>query len=124
MTDLATALHDFFASFGLEDYAESMVPEDAQLPYITHRLVRPSWDAPASLTARLWYKATSLTAMCDKADAIARRIGEGLKIPLQHGYAVLYKDSTFAQMMPSDEASVNSMHLSMILKVFATWGGN
>lgn len=105
MTNTAKALYTFWNGFGIPAYIENCVPDDAAMPYITYSLYEPTWNATASLTARVWYRSTSLTGISAKVDEIAHAVGGGAQLTLDDGgFLVLFKDSPFAQYI-GDESS-------------------
>ena len=64
----ASALYQFWNSFGLTAYEENTVPDDAAFPYITYQLVTDSFDREIPLTASLWYRSESWKAINAKTE--------------------------------------------------------
>ena len=117
MTNVATALHTFFASFGIPDYVENTVPEDATFPYITHQFVQPEWSSSAPFYARVWYRSLSIGGLCAKVDEIAAAIGEGVSIPTSDGAVYITKDALFDQYMPFEgDDMLKTAYLRMIIQ--------
>ena len=120
MRDVAKALYDFWSSFGLPAYPENNVPytEDdvtsVDPPYITYRIVRPDWRNQVSTYARVWYKDTSYIAISNKVDEIESRIGEGVMLPTDHGFLLLFKDLNFCQYEPTEDSRLKVAYLSLI----------
>mgnify|MGYP006988836968 CR=1 FL=1 len=102
MTHTAAALYSFFSGFGLPAYPEYIVPDDAQLPYITYQLQETDWRANTTIYARVWYRSTSLTEISAKVDEIAAAVGEGLSIPTPNGCVMLTRGTPFMQYMPME----------------------
>ena len=115
MTDTAKVLCDFFSGFGWPAYAEDAIPASAKLPYITYSPVQPDWQDAAILQARIWDRSTSYADVNAKADQIAERIGEGLRIPVKHGFIWINKGSPFAQVMPAG-ADIRVLYINMVFQ--------
>lgn len=120
MKDVAKALYDFWSSFGLPAYPENNVPysEDGvnpvDPPYITYRITRPEWRTQVSTYARVWYKDTSYIAISNKVDQIESRIGEGVMLPTESGFILLFKDLNFCQFEPTEDSRLKVAYLSLI----------
>ena len=96
----AAAIYKFWSSFGLTAYEENTVPTDAVFPYITYQLVTDSFDREIPLTASLWYRSESWTAINAKTDEISQKISRGGKIISCDGGAIwLKRGQPFAQSM-------------------------
>ena len=96
----AAAIYQFWNSFGLTAYEENSVPDDAAFPYITYQLVTDSFDREIPLTASLWYRSESWTAINGKTEEISQRISRGGKIISCDGGAIwLKRGQPFAQSM-------------------------
>ena len=96
----AAAIYQFWNSFGLTAYEENSVPDDANFPYITYQLVTDSFDREIPLTASLWYRSESGTAINAKTDEISQKISRGGKIISCDGGAIwLKRGKPFAQSM-------------------------
>ena len=96
----AAAIYQFWNSFGMTAYEENTVPEDAAFPYITYQLVTDSFDREIPLTASLWYRSESWTAINAKTEEISQKISRGGKIISCEGGAIwLKRGQPFAQNM-------------------------
>ena len=96
----ASALYQFWNSFGLTAYEENTVPDDAAFPYITYQLVTDSFDRGIPLTASLWYRSESWTEINAKTEEISQKISRGGKIISCDGGAIwLKRGQPFAQSM-------------------------
>ena len=96
----AAAIYQFWSSFGLTAYEENTVPTDAAFPYITYQLVTDSFDREIPLTASLWYRSESWTAINSKTEEISQTISRGGKIiPCDGGVIWLKRGQPFAQSM-------------------------
>ena len=96
----AAAIYQFWNSFGLTAYEENTVPTDAAFPYITYQLVTDSFDREIPLTASLWYRSESWTAINAKTDEISHKISRGGKIiSCDDGAIWLKRGQPFAQNM-------------------------
>ena len=96
----AAAIYQFWSGFGLTAYEENTVPDDAAFPYITYQLVTDSFDREIPLTASLWYRSESWTAINAKTEEISQKISRGGKIISCDGGAIwLKRGQPFAQNM-------------------------
>ena len=96
----AAAIYQFWSGFGLTAYEENTVPTDAAFPYITYQLVTDSFDREIPLTASLWYRSESWTAINAKTEEISQKISRGGKfIPCDGGAIWLKRGQPFAQSM-------------------------
>ena len=96
----AAAIYQFWNSFGLTAYEENSVPDDAAFPYITYQLVTDSFDREIPLSASLWYRSESWTAINAKTEEISQKISRGGKIISCDGGAIWMKrGQPFAQNM-------------------------
>ena len=96
----AAAIYQFWNSFGLKAYEENTVTEDATFPYITYQLVTDSFDREVQVTASLWYRSESWTAINAKTEEISQKISRGGKIISCDGGAIwLKRGQPFAQNM-------------------------
>ena len=96
----AAAIYQFWNSFGLKAYEENTVPDDATFPYITYQLVTDSFDREIPLSASLWYRSESWTAINAKTEEISQKISRGGKIiHCDDGAIWLKRGQPFAQNM-------------------------
>ena len=96
----AAAIYKFWNSFGLTAYEENSVPVEAAFPYITYQLVTDSFDSEIPLTASLWYRSESWTAINAKTEEISQTISRGGKIISCDGGAIwLKRGKPFAHNM-------------------------
>lgn len=96
----AAAIYQFWSGFGLTAYEENTVPTDATFPYITYQLVTDSFDRELQLTASIWYRSESWTAINAKTEEISQKISRGGKIIACDGGAIwLKRGQPFAQNM-------------------------
>ena len=94
------ALYKFWSGFGIPAYEENTVPHDASFPYITYQLVTDSFDREVPVTASVWYRSESWTAINAKTDEISQTISRGGKIiPCDGGAIWLKRGQPFAQSM-------------------------
>lgn len=114
----AAALKRFFSGFGLPAYHVSTVPEDVDLPYIAYSLAEPEWNQKASLYAQVWDRSTSNLGIIGMADQITRAIGEGIKLPIDGGYLVIWPETPLIQIQVDGDyryayinLSINAYHL-------------
>ena len=96
----AAAIYQFWSGFGLTAYEENTVPTDAVFPYITYQLVTDSFDREIQLSASLWYRSESWTAINAKTEEISQKISRGGKIiPCDGGAIWMKRGQPFAQNM-------------------------
>lgn len=96
----AAAIYQFWNSFGLTAYEENAVPDDAAFPYITYQLVTDSFDREIPLTASIWYRSESWTAINAKTEEVSQKISRGGKfVPCDGGAIWLKRGQPFAQSM-------------------------
>ena len=96
----AAAIYQFWSGFGLTAYEENTVPTDAVFPYITYQLVTDRFDREIPLTASLWYRSESWTAINAQTEQISKTISRGGKIiPCDGGAIWLKRGQPFAQNM-------------------------
>ena len=96
----ASTIYQFWNSFGLTAYEENSVPDDATFPYITYQLVTDSFDREIPITASIWYRSESWTAINAKTDEISQKISRGGKIiSCDSGAIWLKRGQPFAQNM-------------------------
>lgn len=118
MNEVATALYEFWSSFGLPAFVEGYVPDDLEPDfYITYSLVQPDWRSQATHYARLWHRSKSYVEITNKIEEIQSRIGEGISIPCGDGFIAIFKDSQFVQFIPDADVDWKNAYLSLILEV-------
>ena len=99
----SAAMYQFWNSFGLTAYEENTVSDDAVFPYITYQLVTDSFDREIPLSASLWYRSESWTAINAKTEEISQKISRGGKIIACDGGAIwLKRGQPFAQNMDDE----------------------
>lgn len=104
----ASALYNFFSSFGIEAYDETLVPtgdEAPKFPYLTYQLITDSFDNEAIIPVSLWYRSeASLLALNTKTEEISQRIGRGgVFLDCDGGKIWIKRGSPFAQTMSDPE---------------------
>ena len=104
----ASALYNFFSSFGIEAYEETLVPSEEQapkFPYLTYQLITDSFDNEALIPVSLWYRSeASLLALNTKTEEISQRIGRGgVFLDCDGGKIWIKRGSPFAQTMSDPE---------------------
>ena len=96
----ASAIYQFWNSFGLTAYEENTVPTDATFPYITYQLVTDGFDREIPITASIWYRSESWTAINANTEDISQKISRGGKvIPCDDGAIWMKRGQPFAQSM-------------------------
>lgn len=121
MTNTAKAIYSFFSGFGLPAYAESNVPDEATLPYITYQQINPSWSSGAPFYARVWYRSESFVDINATVDAIEDAIGEGISLTTQTGAVYINKGDPFCQYQDmAGDTTLKCAYLSMIIQAHTT----
>lgn len=112
--DKEQAIYNFWSGFGLMAYDETIVPDSAQMPYITYSVATGSLDEVISMTASLWYRSTSWAAITKLKNQIAEYIGVGGKvIPIEGGYMWIVRGAPFAQRMSDEDGQVRRIYLQV-----------
>ena len=117
----AAAIYQFWNSFGLTAYEENTVPTDAAFPYITYQLVTDSFDREVPVTASLWYRSESWTAINAKTEEVSQKISRGGKVIACDGGAIwLKRGQPFAQNMGDESDNLIKRKYINISIVFIT----
>lgn len=101
--DKQQAIHAFWAGFGLPAYDETSVPDNAELPYITHESAVSDFDRPVAQSASIWMRATSWNTLVAYENAISEVFTRGgVIIHYDGGAAILRKGSPWSQRLTSE----------------------
>ena len=97
------ALQSFFNSI-MPSYAESSVPDNATLPYLTYELITSSWNGgEVGLTVNMWFRTTSEKEPNAAVDKLSKAIGlGGVQIPCDDGVIWLKRGSPWAQSLTDE----------------------
>lgn len=98
MKDTTKALYEFYSCFSLPVYADGLVPDDAELPYITFDAVDSGLAQPSLHHVRVWYEGTDNEPPSVKADQIITAIGDGIRLSCDSGIVVLYPGNPLVQL--------------------------
>lgn len=110
------ALLAFFSGFEWAAYADTSVPEDAALPYLTYTPVFDTWDGgPVALTVNLWNRTESEATMNAKAQEISAAIGLGGKLlECDGGYIWLRRGTPFAQpVLNAEDPTIKRRYINI-----------
>lgn len=119
MRKAVQALDTYLNGFGLDAYAEDSVPDNAQLPYLTYRLVDPEWHQKASFFVRVWARSTSNAMVLEKADEIIGDIGEGKRLPFEGGLLVVWPESPKVQVVvDSNDRNLRYTYINLSLNSY------
>ena len=114
--DKAQALQNFWESFDIPAYDETILPDDAKMPYITYATTTDSLGNVVNMYASLWYHSTSWKEISIKTEQIAKSIVEMQPpaIKFDGGRLYIAKGTPFAQRMtdPSDNM-IRRMYLNI-----------
>lgn len=115
------AIQKFWSKFGLPAYDEGVVPDGAQLPYLTYSAAVASFDESVSMTASLWYRSTSWAEISKKADEIDEAVGMGgMLVPYPGGAMWVTRGPvTFAQRMTDPDNSIRRILLNLTAEFFS-----
>ena len=91
MTNTATALYEFWSSFGIPAFTVDTVPVEQELPYITYSLPETPPLEPLTHYAQVWYRTTKNVELMATVDSIKQAFGTDRKVTLRcnGGYVVL-----------------------------------
>ena len=97
------ALQSFFDSI-MTSYAESSVPDNAALPYLTYDFITSAWDGgEVGLTVNMWFRTTSEKEPNAAVDKLSKAIGlGGVQIPCDDGMIWLKRGSPWAQSLTDE----------------------
>lgn len=108
----SAALYNFFKSFGITAYADTAVPEDAEMPYLTYQNVQDNWGNQVALTVNLWYRTTSEKLLNDKVDEIAATLPK--YVPCDGGAVLFSRGTPFSQALTdSADSSVKRRYVNI-----------
>lgn len=112
--DKEQAIYNFWSSFGLTAYDETVIPDNAKMPYITYSVSTGNIGDVVSMTASLWYRSTSWADITKLKNRIAEYIGVGGKsIPIEGGYMWVTRGAPFAQRMGDEDGQVRRIYLQI-----------
>ena len=113
MYKAAQALDSFFSGFGYPAYQIGSVPDDTALPYITYSQSVPEWDQKATMYVQVWDRTKSNDRIIRKADQITAAIGQGVRLPFDGGYLVIWPESPLIQIMVDGDFRSAYINLSI-----------
>ena len=121
--DKAQALQHFWSSFGLAAYDSTVVPDNAQMPYITYSVSTDSLNNVVNMNASLWYRSSSWKDITEKADEIAEAIVKmnPPSIQLDNGRLYITKGTPFAQRMSDEDGNVRRIYLNIQAEFFTAY---
>lgn len=108
MIDIMEALQVFWSQFGIPAYAEDMVPDDAELPFIRYSVAKAPVAQASFMTAYNYHNARLMgnVERARLAEQIAEAIPEGgTKLPLKNGgYIILRRGTDFQNTYQDPDA--------------------
>lgn len=117
-------IHDFFQGFGLDAYPSTSVPtsgdEKPQFPYLTYAVSTDYGVERLGVTASVWYRSESWTALNAKVDEISQAIGSGVTLECDEGGIVVRKGSPWAQPLGDDSDNMVKRKILTFEFLFAT----
>jgi hypothetical protein len=100
------AIQSFFESFGLPVYPAVSVPtsgdEKPSFPYITYSAPTDSNMERTMVSASVWYRSESWTALNAMVDTISQYVGTRRTLECDEGGIIVRKGTPFAQPMGDD----------------------
>lgn len=88
----------YWSSFGMPAYQELTVPDDAKMPYITYQTANGQLNGVVNVSASVYYKGTSWTAIMQEVSQMEKVIDR--QIVIDGGIMKVRKPlSNFAQPM-------------------------
>lgn len=119
--DKAQSIQAFWESFGLPAYDENIVPDDAELPYITYEAQTDSIGNALAMSASIWYRSMSWEAISKKAEEIAEAIVK--RYPpadkIDGGRVYISKGTPFAQRMAdTSDKLIRRMLINITVEFF------
>ena len=113
------ALHNFWASFGWNAYEASSVPDNANLPYITHEVSTSDFNNPVPLTVTLWDRSTSWAKITEKEMDIYAIIGRGgVVVPYDDGALWITRGLPWSVRLPAEDDSVRKVMINYVVEYF------
>ena len=111
--DKAQTIHNFWSSFGLKAYDETIVPDEAVMPYITYSVRTDSLESMLTLNASVWYKGTSWEQVSKKVEEIAEAIDTMYPpaIKTDTGRLYLTRGVPYAQRVADEDKMVRRIYL-------------
>lgn len=111
--EVATALYNFFNSFGLSGYVNNFVPTNATLPYITYDAYIGNTLETVPIGVRVWSAGQLPTELFDIVERIRERIANGLFLTCGNGHLYIYPGNPFAQPAASENPDISVMYLNI-----------
>lgn len=123
--DKSQAIHTFWSSFGIPAYDSNTVPSanfTPSTPYITYDVTIGALDSPVTLTASVWHRDSSWSAISKKVDEIARKLKEYgfYKLKIDGGYVWATQGTPFAQRMSDPEDDMMRRYYLIVDAEFLT----
>lgn len=115
------AIQSFWSGFGIPAYNSTSVPPDAQYPYITYEPSVASFENVISLPGKLWYRSTSLAAISQKVEEIARAVSPYKKIPVSGGYLFIVEGSPFAQDISGESDNIKGKYINVQAEFYTNY---
>jgi hypothetical protein len=109
------ALFYFLSGFGIPAYADSSVPDDAEMPYLTYELSVGDWySGEVNVPVRLWYRTTSEAVLNAKVREMSGAISlGGSTVPCDGGILWIKRGSPWAQSVTDEDKDVKSRYLNL-----------
>ena len=118
------AIQNFFASFGLAAYPDVSVvksgDEKPSFPYITYSASTDSDMGRVMVTASVWYRSESWTALNATVDAISQYVGTRRVLECDEGGIIVRKGEPWAQPMGDDSDDMIKRKILSFEFLFAT----
>ena len=118
------AMHAFFQQFSIPGHEETLIPQDASLPYLTYTQVSGGWgDGENAITVNLYYYESGNSAINEKAREIEDVIGlSGVLIQTDRGAIWIKKGSPFCQAVPDPtDNMIRRRRISLVADFLTTY---
>lgn len=117
-------IHNFFQGFGLDAFPSTSVPtsgdEKPSFPYLTYSANTDCCVERLNVTASVWYRSESWTALNAKVDEISQAIGSGVTLECDEGGIIIRKGSPWAQTLGDDTDNMVKRKVLTFEFLFAT----
>lgn len=117
------AIQSFFSGFGLNAYPSTSVPTGSDapsFPYLTYTVSTDCELGRVAVTASLWYRSTSWTALNAKVEQISRAVGTRTVIECDDGAIIVRRGNPWAQPMGDDSDNMIKRKILAFEFLYAT----
>lgn len=112
----ASALHEFFNSFGIPAYVATSVPDNAQMPYITYTYGVNGFDMGSfSCTVNVYYRTESEAVPNAKVEEIERVIDTrgGCSVAYDGGVMWIKRGTPWVQAIGEPDMTIKRRYINI-----------